>query len=82
LAASLSDTDGSESLSVSISQIPEGATLSDGVHSFTATAGTSTADVSGWNLGNLSFTPAANANGTFTLKVTATATEGANGDHA
>ncbi|WP_346842270.1 retention module-containing protein [Metapseudomonas otitidis] len=82
LTASLNDTDGSESLSVGISQIPAGATLTDGVHSFTATSGSTTADISGWNLGNLSITPPANYNGTFDLKVTATATEGANGDKA
>ncbi len=82
LSASLNDTDGSESLAVSISQIPQGATLSDGVKTFTATADTTTVDITGWNLSNLSFTPAANANGTFTLKVTATATEGANNDKA
>ncbi|WP_236209959.1 retention module-containing protein [Metapseudomonas otitidis] len=82
LTASLNDTDGSESLSVGISQIPAGATLTDGVHSFTAISGSTTADISGWNLGNLSITPPANYNGTFDLKVTATATEGANGDKA
>ncbi|GAC1033511.1 retention module-containing protein [Pseudomonas sp. No.21] len=82
LTASLKDTDGSESLSVGISQIPEGATLTDGVNSFTATSGSTTADISSWNLGNLSITPPANYNGTFDLKVTATATEGANGDKA
>ncbi|WP_240921769.1 tandem-95 repeat protein [Metapseudomonas otitidis] len=82
LTASLNDTDGSESLSVGISQIPEGATLTDGVNSFTATSGSTTADISGWNLGNLSITPPANYSGSFDLKVTATATEGANGDKA
>ncbi len=82
LTASLKDTDGSESLSVGISQIPEGATLTDGVNSFTATSGSTSTDISSWNLGNLSITPPANYNGTFDLKVTATATEGANGDKA
>ncbi|MGE8501468.1 MAG: retention module-containing protein [Pseudomonas sp.] len=82
LTASLNDTDGSESLAISISQIPQGATLSDGVHSFTATTGATSTDISSWNLGNLSITPPANYNGTFDLKITATATEGANGDHA
>ena len=82
LTASLNDTDGSESLSVGISQIPEGASLTDGVNSFTATSGNTSANITSWNLGNLSITPPANYNGTFDLKVTATATEGANGDKA
>jgi VCBS repeat-containing protein len=82
LSANLVDTDLSESLSVSISQIPSGVTISDGTpgHSFTADGTHSEVDISGWNLNNLSLTsPSA---GSFDLKVTATATEGANGDKA
>ncbi|MDF2075175.1 retention module-containing protein [Pseudomonas mendocina] len=82
LSASLVDTDLSESLSTSISQIPSGVTISDGTpgHSFTADGTHSEVDISGWNLSNLSLT-SPNA-GSFDLKVTATATEGANGDKA
>ncbi|VEE14849.1 retention module-containing protein [Ectopseudomonas mendocina] len=82
LSASLVDTDLSESLSISISQIPSGVTISDGTpgHSFTADGTHSEVDISGWNLSNLSLT-SPNA-GSFDLKVTATATEGANGDKA
>ena len=82
LSASLVDTDLSESLSISISQIPSGVTISDGTpgHSFTADGTHSEVDISGWNLSNLSLS-SPNA-GSFDLKVTATATEGANGDKA
>src|SRR6185503_14648290 len=46
----LTDTDGSESLSVEIGGIPLGATLSDGSNSFTATPGNTSVDVTGWTL--------------------------------
>ncbi|WP_178119496.1 retention module-containing protein [Pseudomonas sp. SCB32] len=80
--AALVDTDGSESLSISIGGIPNGATLSDGIHSFTADANHGSVDVTGWNLSTLTFTPPANANGTITLQVSATATEASNHDQA
>ncbi|MDQ2082928.1 VCBS domain-containing protein [Xanthobacteraceae bacterium Astr-EGSB] len=82
LAALLADTDGSETLAVVISSIPAGAVLSDGSHSFAASAGNQSVDVTGWDLTHLTITPVANYNGTFDLTVTATATEAANGDSA
>ena len=79
LAASTPDTDGSETASVTkISSIPVGATVSDGAgHSFTATASTTEVNVSGWNVGTLTYTPAPYHNGTDTLKVTTTSVDGA-----
>ncbi|HUL05884.1 MAG TPA: tandem-95 repeat protein, partial [Candidatus Acidoferrum sp.] len=82
VSAALVDTDGSETLALQIGAIPVGATLSDGVHSFTATAGNTTADVSGWTLSALTVTPPASDASDFTLTLTATATETANGDSA
>lgn len=82
LNATLADQDGSETLSVMVSQIPVGARLSDGSHSFVATDSLTSVDVSGWSLANLSITPAADYNGDFVLKVTATATETSNGNKA
>jgi Ca2+-binding RTX toxin-like protein len=80
IAAGLVDTDASETLKVTIDTIPAGATLTDGTHTFTATAGNTTADVTGWTLGSLSMTsPTA---GDFTLGVHATATEASNGTSA
>ncbi|WP_321393402.1 tandem-95 repeat protein [Emcibacter sp.] len=75
------DQDGSESLSVSISAIPEGAILSDGVNSFEATAGNTSTDISGWNLDGLTIT-ATDGSDDFALEVTTTSTEGSNGDTA
>ena len=79
ITAALNDLDGSETLTLSIGAIPVGATLSDGIggHSFNATAGNTTADITGWNLSTLSILPPLNFNGSFNLTVTATATDSA-----
>jgi surface adhesion protein len=54
----LTDTDGSETLSVKISGAPVGSVLSDGHgHSFTVTASNGEANVTGWSLGSLTVTP-------------------------
>lgn len=82
LSAALKDTDGSETLKVEIEALPVGATLTDGTNSFTATVDTTSADVTGWNLSILSLVPPQDWNGSFTLKVVATATETANGNQA
>ncbi|MCB2036676.1 MAG: hypothetical protein KDF56_07190, partial [Ottowia sp.] len=76
IAAALTDTDGSEVLSVTISGIPAGTTLTDGTHTYTNT-GTSAAtspDLSGWNLSSLSLS-GLTSSGTYTLQVNATSTE-------
>ncbi|MBE8592635.1 hypothetical protein IQK56_17825, partial [Pseudomonas sp. MAFF 301449] len=72
------DTDGSETLKLEISGIPEGATISDGTpgHSFTATAGVQSIDISSWNKATLVYNPVPNANGLVNLTVTATAQDG------
>ncbi len=82
ITSTLVDTDGSESLSVWIGSIPVGASLGDGVNTFTASAGNSEVDVSAWNLGNLSLTPASGFVGSLTLNVQAVTTEAGNGDQA
>jgi hypothetical protein len=79
-STSLTDTDGSESLTCSISGIPEGAVLTDGSHSFTATSGSTLANVDGWDLDNLHLLPPEGLSGAFTLSFTATATETSTGD--
>ena len=78
----LVDTDGSESLTLQISGIPAGATLSDGTNAFTATPGNTTADVSTWTLASLTVTPPGSSAPAFTLTVAATSTEAGNGDAA
>jgi len=76
LATSLVDTDGSEQLTITITGVPSGAlfdrgtNLGGGSWSFTA------AEIAA----GLSFTPPPNANGTFSMVVTSSSTEQANGD--
>jgi VCBS repeat-containing protein len=59
-----------------VSDIPAGATLSDGTglpgHSFTATADSTSHDVASWNLSSLTITPPAEFEGSFTLAIAAT----------
>jgi Ca2+-binding RTX toxin-like protein len=70
-------TDASETLTMSIGNIPVGAVLTDGTpsHSFTSTAGATTADVSNWDLSHIALVPTSDASGAVTLTVTATSTE-------
>ncbi|MGW8464067.1 Ig-like domain-containing protein [Pseudomonas sp. CLCA07] len=76
ITTALTDVDGSESLSVKISGIPAGAVLTDGAgHTFTATATSGEANVTGWTLSSLTVTPPAYYNGQFNLTVTSTSTE-------
>ena len=82
MTSALQDTDGSESLTLEVANIPVGATLSDGVNTFVSSPGNTTATITGWNLTNLSVTPPANSDQDFTLTVRATAEEAANSDQA
>ncbi|TKB24506.1 hypothetical protein FCL47_18680, partial [Desulfopila sp. IMCC35006] len=86
LNAGLVDTDGSESItSLMISGIPEGATLTDGDHFFTATASTTEVNVTDWDTNNFSITAYADAGGenqVYTLTASATTTESSNNDTA
>ena len=76
ISTALTDTDGSETLSVKISGAPVGSVLSDGAgHTFTVTASSGDANVTGWNLGSLTVTPPTYYNGQFNLTVTSTSTE-------
>ena len=77
ISAGLADTDGSESLAITISGLPAGAILSAGTDN-----GDGTWTLSGADLGGLTVTPPANSNQDFQLTVTATATEASSGDTA
>ena len=70
IGSSLTDTDGSESLSITISGVPAGATLSAGIDQGGGVWSLRPEDLEG-----LSITPPANADADFTLTITATATE-------
>ncbi|MCX7894285.1 MAG: cadherin-like domain-containing protein, partial [Burkholderiales bacterium] len=82
IAPSLVDTDGSETLTVTISGAPVGATLSDGTNTVLIAAPGQVVDVSSWTWGLMTVTAPLHSDLGFTLTVTATATEGANGDAA
>ena len=58
-SASLYDTDSSETLTVTLSDIPVGAIVADGEggHTFTADADTTAVDVSDWTWNQLTITP-------------------------
>ncbi len=76
IAATLTDLDGSEALSITIENVPTGASLSAGTDNGDGTWSLNTADLDG-----LTITPAADSNADFQLNVIATATE-ADGDTA
>ncbi|MCG6577021.1 type I secretion C-terminal target domain-containing protein, partial [Pseudomonas sp. AF32] len=79
ITTALTDTDGSETLSVKIGGMPEGSVLSDGA-GHTATVGANgEASVTGWNLGSLNLTPPTYYNGQINLTVTSTSTEALGG---
>ncbi|WP_407314151.1 retention module-containing protein [Pseudomonas sp. nanlin1] len=67
-------TDGSETHVTTLSGAPVGSVLSDGSHSVTIDSSKPVV-IDGLNLATLSITPPSNYNGTFTLTVTATASE-------
>ncbi|MEM8872833.1 MAG: putative Ig domain-containing protein [Planctomycetota bacterium] len=77
IAVASADTDGSETLAVSIAGVPTGATLSAGVDQGGGVWSVDVADLSG-----LAFEPADNFSGPVQLTITATATEAANADTA
>ncbi|WP_043887339.1 Calx-beta domain-containing protein, partial [Vibrio sp. 16] len=82
IRASLSDTDGSESLAVTLAGLPVGAIISDGNTSVTISSANESVDVTGWSLDSLTVTPPQGSHDDFTIFVTATSTEDSNGDSA
>ena len=79
ISANLTDNDGSETLALTISSIPEGAVISDGTNSFTATAGSQSVNVSSWDINLLQITPPQNFAGQLQVTATATASESSGG---
>ncbi|MEH0762054.1 VWA domain-containing protein, partial [Vibrio sp. 16] len=82
IRASLSDTDGSESLAVTLAGLPVGAIISDGNTSVTISSANESVDVTGWSLDSLTVTPPQGSHDDFTIFVKATSTEDSNGDSA
>jgi hypothetical protein len=77
IAAALNDTDGSETLSVLLSGMPDGSTLSAGLHNADGSW-----SLTGQQLVGLTLTPPAGTTHDFSLSVTALAHERAGGDSA
>ncbi|WP_162138100.1 beta strand repeat-containing protein [Pararhodospirillum photometricum] len=77
IRSALVDQDGSETLAIIISNVPPGAVLSVGTDNHDGTWTLTQSQLTG-----LTITPPKDSNVDFTLKVTAVATEGANGDQA
>ncbi|HEV6968357.1 Ig-like domain-containing protein [Roseateles sp.] len=82
IVAGLVDDDGSETLVLTLTGLPDGFTLSDGTHVFTPTAAQRVANLGGWQLDALTLTPPRDFNGTVALQLQATAIEGATGSYA
>ena len=77
----LIDTDGSETVTALVmGDIPVGAILTDGTHTFTASNGNTSVSIKDWALNKLSIQPPLGYTGTFELKVSATTTEASNDD--
>ena len=76
----LTDADGSESLSLTLSGLPVGTTLTDG--SINVVANGSDMDITGWQLDTLSLIPEQNNNTDFDLTFTAISNEITNNDQA
>ncbi|MBD8777254.1 type I secretion C-terminal target domain-containing protein, partial [Pseudomonas fluorescens] len=80
VTTALTDTDGSETLSVKIGGIPAGSVLTDASgHTFTAGKTTGEVNVTGWDLGTLTIKPPTYYSGQFNLTVTSTSTESIGG---
>ncbi len=80
VTTALTDTDGSETLSVKISGVPAGSVLTDASgHTFTATKTVGEVNVTGWDLSTLTIKPPTYYSGQFNLTVTSTSTESIGG---
>jgi VCBS repeat-containing protein len=82
IVAGLVDNDGSETLVLTLTGLPDGFTLSDGTRSFTPSAEQRVVNLAGWHLDALALTPPRDFNGTVVLQLQATAIEGATGGYA
>ncbi|MDR0777340.1 MAG: tandem-95 repeat protein, partial [Azonexus sp.] len=79
--AALNDTDGSETLTLTLAGLPTGCILTDGDHSITVTD-TNPLNLTGWNTAALMLQPPSSFNGPLSLEIRATATESATGEEA
>ncbi len=80
LGTQLVDTDGSETVSSSISGLPVGTVITDGVNSARVTDADTPMQMEGWDNENLQITPPANFSGEIEIILGAIATENSNND--
>jgi hypothetical protein len=78
----LKDDDGSETLQVFIDNVPVGVQLKDDTHTFTATAGNTSVNVTNWALGDLSVKGPTGYFGNFEMTARAVSTDVATGNTA
>jgi VCBS repeat-containing protein len=82
ISAGLTDTDGSETLSVHIANIASGSVLSDTLGHSANIDASGIAVITGWDYAHLTLTPPASYSGHMVLDVQAISTETANGNSA
>ncbi|MEX2327065.1 MAG: cadherin repeat domain-containing protein, partial [Pseudomonadales bacterium] len=75
----LVDTDGSETLTVTVTGLPTGASIQDGTFSINSTSAGQVHDITGWNYPAITTTPRPNNNATYVLTVNSLATEANDG---
>ena len=75
VSASLTDTDGSETLAVELLFLPNGTKVTDGTTTVTVNNNSPSVDVAGWDMGNLSLRPPPGQTENFDFRVSATSTE-------
>ncbi len=77
VSAELADTDGSESITLMISGIQNGATLTDGVNTYTSRSNNGRVDITQWDWENLTIAASDAPPRDFVMSITATASESA-----
>ena len=83
LSAALTDTDGSEALTLELQGIPSGFTVTDGTNSFTSDGVTTSVDVTSWDVSSITLeVPNVSSTYTYTIDAVATSTEYSNGSTA
>ncbi len=76
LSFSVTSVDPSETFALEIQDIPVGAVLSDGIHTFSSTPSNSSVNISTWSLSSLTIKPPLNDSREFTLSLKTTTSDG------
>ncbi len=76
LSFSVTSVDPSETFALEIQDIPVGAVLSDGIHTFSSTQSNNSVNISTWSLGSLTIKPPLNDSREFTLSLKTTTSDG------